>query len=505
MLMPFILLTLFTTSFTNYEKYLLTEEIVRSLDDWERALLRDFVRGKGHGSVSRIPVELFNEHTTDLENAQEDNFVELMNPPESAIRAGPMLTLPREALRMTSVSTSTNKKSDTPRTSIRNSKEERRVSSVIMPASKIKRKPVAMTNTSRKRNKSSLDEPTQQTFKELSNLLQAFINRRKPLLQKVNISTASTPSSTPPPPPLPHSLLSLTQSRILTQDENVDEISLKTPVMDQWEPMDPSDERGSDEGNDRVNIDESHEDWESRMRELSGQLSNILIQIKKARENRSMKHMMTTEKPKPKLTILRNGSANQTNDGYYNFVASITLVEDNGMNILVDSGLGTDINGRMELLKALQKQNIAPPNIDIVVTTHGHPDHAGGVHDFPDAIHYQGWYIHHHTIFNLSSLFESNQHSLTDNVYLVKSAGHSSDDIAVVIIDEENMGKVVIAGDTFIRREDLDYPMMWQPLSANETEQAISRRTIICQANWIVPGHGAPFQVTKKMRTQFFC
>uniref|UniRef100_A0A0K0DME2 Metallo-beta-lactamase domain-containing protein 1 n=1 Tax=Angiostrongylus cantonensis TaxID=6313 RepID=A0A0K0DME2_ANGCA len=184
------------------------------------------------------------------------------------------------------------------------------------------------------------------------------------------------------------------------------------------------------------------------------------------------------------------GSANQTNDGYYNFVASITLVEDNGMNILVDSGLGTDINGRMELLKALQKQNIAPPNIDIVVTTHGHPDHAGGVHDFPDAIHYQGWYIHHHTIFNLSSLFESNQHSLTDNVYLVKSAGHSSDDIAVVIIDEENMGKVVIAGNKFYKFNSY----------ANETEQAISRRTIICQANWIVPGHGAPFQVTKKMR-----
>ncbi|VDM51625.1 unnamed protein product [Angiostrongylus costaricensis] len=315
------------------------EEIVRSLDDWERALLRDFVRGKGHGSVSRIPVELFNEQSTDLEDAEENNFVA------------------------------------------------------------------------------------------------AFIDRRKPLLQKVDISIASTLPSTSPSSPPPHSLLPSTPSRIVTRDENVDETSLKTKLIE------------------------------------------IRIQ----------------------------GSANQTNDGYYNFVASITLVEDNGKNILVDTGLGTDINGRMELLKALQKQNIAPPNIDIVVTTHGHPDHAGGVHDFPDAIHYQGWYIHHHTIFNLSSLFESNQHSLTDNVYLMKSTGHSSDDIAVAIIDEQNMGRVIISGDTFMRREDLDYPMMWQPLSANETEQAISRRTMICQANWIVPGHGAPFQVTKEMRTQFFC
>ncbi|PIO68512.1 hypothetical protein TELCIR_09698, partial [Teladorsagia circumcincta] len=44
------------------------------------------------------------------------------------------------------------------------------------------------------------------------------------------------------------------------------------------------------------------------------------------------------------------GSANQTNDGRYNFVATITLIQDGGKNILVDTGLGTDINGRMQLM-----------------------------------------------------------------------------------------------------------------------------------------------------------
>ncbi|VDK62316.1 unnamed protein product, partial [Cylicostephanus goldi] len=181
------------------------------------------------------------------------------------------------------------------------------------------------------------------------------------------------------------------------------------------------------------------------MRDLSGQLSAILLQIKKAKETRNLKYT-TTQKPKPKVTILRNvslvhfektarafqGSANQTNDGRYNFVATITLVQDNGKNILVDTGLGTDIN--------------AAPSIHIVVTTHGHPDHAGGVHDFPDAIHYQGWYIHHRTMFNLSNLFENERHSLTDNVHLMRSTGHSSDDVAVVVSDEQTMGKVIIAG-----------------------------------------------------------
>ncbi|PIO68696.1 metallo-beta-lactamase domain protein, partial [Teladorsagia circumcincta] len=157
------------------------------------------------------------------------------------------------------------------------------------------------------------------------------------------------------------------------------------------------------------------------------------------------------------------------------------------------------------IVAALEKHDLVPPNVDIVVTTHGHPDHAGGVHDFPDAVHYQGWYIHHHTTFNLSSLFEGDRHPLTENVHLMRSVGHSSDDVAVVVNDEKTMGRVIVAGDTFMRREDLDYPMMWKPLSANETEQARSRRNLICEAAWIIPGHGAPFPVTRHMRVQFRC
>ena len=37
----------------------------------------------------------------------------------------------------------------------------------------------------------------------------------------------------------------------------------------------------------------------------------------------------------------------------------------------------------------LSTYGLAPPNIHIVVSTHGHLDHNGGVHDFPDAVHYQ--------------------------------------------------------------------------------------------------------------------
>ncbi|XGW35435.1 hypothetical protein V3C99_019005 [Haemonchus contortus] len=482
----FILLPLLAIhSCAYYDKYLLSGEIVRSLDEWERALLRDFVRGKGRGSVSRIPVELLNEPPPDLDAVHDDNFFSFMAPPESALRAGPMMNVPHESLRSISITAKQTKK-------LRNSKEDRPIPPVIMPASKVRRRPVTMTNsTIQKRNRTEWEEPTQETFRELSGLLQTFIDRRRPLLQRVAIPSASTTPS----------------SRSTNHDDKTGDTSSGTvSAVGQWEAMNPEDESEDQEEMPQTSSSgQPHEDWEAKMRELSGQLSTILMQIKKAKESRPVKYAPLPEKPKPKVTILRNGSANQTNDGRYNFVATITLIQDGGKNILVDTGLGTDINGRMQLMNALEKHDLVPPNVDVVVTTHGHPDHAGGVHDFPDAVHYQGWYIHHHTTFNLSSLFEGDRHPLTENVHLMKSAGHSSDDVAVVVNDEKTMGTVIVAGDTFMRREDLDYPMMWKPLSANETEQARSRRNLICEAAWIIPGHGSPFQVTRQMRVQFRC
>lgn len=71
--------------------------------------------------------------------------------------------------------------------------------------------------------------------------------------------------------------------------------------------------------------------------------------------------------PRPKLIILRNvritvvdfkgsivfqGTAEQTKDGQYEFIATISLIQDEGKNILVDTGMGTDINGRTQLLNS---------------------------------------------------------------------------------------------------------------------------------------------------------
>lgn len=175
------------------------------------------------------------------------------------------------------------------------------------------------------------------------------------------------------------------------------------------------------------------------------------------------------------------GSAEQTADGQYVFIATITLVKDGDKSILVDTGLGTNINARTELINgnqvflilqilrypdkhfsfsALEKHGLSPASVDIVVSTHGHPDHVGGVHDFPDALHYHSWYSHQGTKFNLTALFEvtrflsstsrfifqSDSLNLSENVMLVKCRGHTSDDIAVVVRDVRGRGDVLVSG-----------------------------------------------------------
>uniref|UniRef100_A0A183BR64 Metallo-beta-lactamase domain-containing protein 1 n=1 Tax=Globodera pallida TaxID=36090 RepID=A0A183BR64_GLOPA len=185
------------------------------------------------------------------------------------------------------------------------------------------------------------------------------------------------------------------------------------------------------------------------------------------------------------VEVLREGFARQLGDTEYVFVASITLISDGGKTILVDTGMGTDINGRTDLIKKLSQRNIAPPAVNYVVITHGHPDHSGNTNDFPDAIHFQGVMSHYRTKFSFTDLFENAKHQLTKNVALISTPGHTSEDISVVVKNAHGYGTVVVSGDVFI------------------TEQ--NRRIILCMADFVVPGHGQMFRVSAKVKRRANC
>jgi glyoxylase-like metal-dependent hydrolase (beta-lactamase superfamily II) len=77
-----------------------------------------------------------------------------------------------------------------------------------------------------------------------------------------------------------------------------------------------------------------------------------------------------------RLSLLRPGS------GFPKLRSSVTLLEDDGRHVVVDSGL---IEDRENVVAALAAQRLRPEDIDTVVTTHLHYDHCGNHLLFPNA------------------------------------------------------------------------------------------------------------------------
>ena len=82
-----------------------------------------------------------------------------------------------------------------------------------------------------------------------------------------------------------------------------------------------------------------------------------------------------------------------------NLTASVSMVYDGGHYIVVDSPSATDVHSKELMLKGIASRNIAPGEIQYVVTTHGHPDHFGQGIFFPNARPFFGSYEYSDTNF----------------------------------------------------------------------------------------------------------
>jgi glyoxylase-like metal-dependent hydrolase (beta-lactamase superfamily II) len=157
-------------------------------------------------------------------------------------------------------------------------------------------------------------------------------------------------------------------------------------------------------------------------------------------------------------------------------------------NILVDSGGPSE---SALLVAALAEQSLRPQQIHYVVYTHGHIDHVGNSNLFPGATFISGGDR------SVGDRYARLDYStgpirLTDDVSIMPTPGHTSEDISVLVTTP--CGLVAIVGDLFEHADDSD-DGSWTVSSSNPEVQRASREHILSIADRIVPGHGGMFSV----------
>ena len=193
------------------------------------------------------------------------------------------------------------------------------------------------------------------------------------------------------------------------------------------------------------------------------------------------------------VKILINGYAKEKDRE--EFASSTTaLIQDNNLKIIVDPGMD-----REALLRGLTKQGLKPEDIDFVVVTHTHLDHSLLVGIFENAK-----VLDNSDVYSFDGkIGEHGGRVPNTDIEIIKTPGHDQFHCSV-LINVEDLGKVVIAGDVFWWRDEEEQKTDRRSLLEHKDpymkdEKALreSRKKVLEMADFIIPGHGGMFKVKK--------
>lgn len=192
-----------------------------------------------------------------------------------------------------------------------------------------------------------------------------------------------------------------------------------------------------------------------------------------------------------KLKILIEGYAKENEDGWL-ASSTTTLIQENGLNIIVDPG----INRRL-LLEKLVEENLSPQDVDFVLMTHFHPDH-----NYLAAIFENAKALDDELMYEDDKEIEHQGVIPGTDLKIIQTPGHEKVHASLVVPTQE--GVYVIAGDVFWwsdneeQKTDRDSLMQRQdPFVKDKDALAASRKRTLEIADYIIPGHGKAFKVEK--------
>lgn len=96
---------------------------------------------------------------------------------------------------------------------------------------------------------------------------------------------------------------------------------------------------------------------------------------------------------------------------------------------------------------------------------------------------------------------------VTKNIELWNTPGHTNQDISAVVRNVPCCGTVGVAGDLFYTESDAagNSTDQWTKDAWNPGLGMNYRAKMICEVNWIIPGHGKMFRVTEDMKRMYNC
>ena len=189
------------------------------------------------------------------------------------------------------------------------------------------------------------------------------------------------------------------------------------------------------------------------------------------------------------VKILIEGYAKVNPDGTWDATCTTIFIDTGKHKIIMDPGCH-----RSKLLAALKKAGLGVGDIDMVFISHYHPDHNFLIGLFDKATVYDSnnWQKD-----NLAGEFK--EKFLPDtNIEVVKTPGHAPEHASLLVPTKE--GKVLIAADVFWwqdgkeQKVDINSP---DEFASDTTALILSRSHALKIADYIIPGHGQKFTVSK--------
>jgi len=165
---------------------------------------------------------------------------------------------------------------------------------------------------------------------------------------------------------------------------------------------------------------------------------------------------------------------------------AVTLVRTEDVIILVDTGARGTLS---ETDEGLERLGLTRSDIDLIILTHFHLDHAFNVSAFPSS-RVIGW-SHEWCEGETRRIDDIEQWNEVRGVRLIKTPGHAEEHLSVLVETAE--GVVCIAGDAI--NEHYYSTKETNVFVYDEMLYKKSATRILENAKRVVPGHGAAFEV----------